>query len=143
MVHQSCSIAQNFVVNHHLVVSYHQQCHIGINVAHWYVIIITYNIAYNIAFWIFLCRTLNNFCKPLVVIVICNEKQTNWQYKQIMSKSHGIFNVNFTIFFQIQEKPEMCQNLNLANSRRPSFGDNINVTFTSQQPVPWIINNYI
>ena len=60
-----------------------------------------------------------------------------------MSKSHSIFNVNFTIFFQIQEKPEMCQNLNLANSRRPSFGDDINVTFTSQQPVPWIINNYI
>lgn len=60
-----------------------------------------------------------------------------------MPKSHGIFTVNFTIFFQIQEKLEMYQNLNLANSRRPSFGDDINVTFTLQQPVPWIINNYI
>ena len=32
---------------------------------------------------------------------------------------------------QIQEKLETCRNLNLANFRRPSFGDDINVTFTS------------
>ena len=32
---QSCSIAQNLVVNYHLVVSYPQQCHTGINVIHY------------------------------------------------------------------------------------------------------------
>ena len=32
-------------------------------------------------------------------------------------------------FFQMQEKLETCRNLNFINSRRPSFGDDINVTF--------------
>ena len=31
----------------------------------------------NVAFYIFSCKTLNNLCKILVIIVICNEKQTN------------------------------------------------------------------
>ena len=31
---QSCSIVQNLVLNYHLVVSYPQQYHIGINVNH-------------------------------------------------------------------------------------------------------------
>ena len=34
MVGQSCSIAQNLVVNYHLVVSFPQQDHIAINVNH-------------------------------------------------------------------------------------------------------------
>ena len=39
MVHQCPSIVQNLVANYHLVVSYLQQCHIGI-LGHWGVIII-------------------------------------------------------------------------------------------------------
>ena len=42
----------------------------------------------------------------------------------IMSKRHGIF-------LQIHEKLERCQNSNLTNSRRRSFGDDANVTFIS------------
>ena len=34
MVRQACPVVQNLVVNHHLVVSYPQQCHIGINENH-------------------------------------------------------------------------------------------------------------
>ena len=50
----------------------------------------------------------------------------------IMSKRHGIFTENLTIFFfQIHEKLETCRNSDLKNSRRPSFGDNLNVTFIS------------
>ena len=41
---------------------------------------------------------------------------------KIMSKRHGIFTKKFTIFFQMQEKLETGRNLNLINSRRPSFG---------------------
>ena len=44
IVRQSCSIVQNLIVNYHLVVSYPQLCHIGINVDHWYVIIIAIHI---------------------------------------------------------------------------------------------------
>ena len=36
----------------------------------------------------------------------------------IISKRHGIFTENFTIFFQMQEKLETCRNLNLTNFRR-------------------------
>ena len=54
---------------------------------------------------------------------------------KIMSKSHGIFTENFAFFFffffQIEEKLETCWRLNLINSARKSFGDDINVTFTS------------
>ena len=49
---------------------------------------------------------------------------------KIMSKRHGIF-YRKRHFFQVQEKLEMCQNSNSTNSRRPSFGDDINATFTS------------
>ena len=45
-------------------------------------------------------------------------------------------------FLQIHEKLEMCQKLNLTNSKGPSFQDDINVTFTLPQPVPWILNNF-
>ena len=74
MMHQSCSIVQNLVVNYHLVISYPQQCHIRININHRYVIII----ASHVTFCIFSSRTLNNFYKLLVIIVIYNEEQTNW-----------------------------------------------------------------
>ena len=43
----------------------------------------------------------------------------------------------------MQKKLETCRNLNLIGSRRPSFGDQVNVTFISKQPVPWILNNFI
>ena len=32
---------------------------------------------HNVAFCIFSCRTLNNFCKLLVTVMTCNEKQTD------------------------------------------------------------------
>ena len=38
-------------------------------------------------------------------------------------------------------KLEKCRNLNLINSRRPSFGDQVNVTFMLQ-PVQWILNSF-
>ena len=44
IMHQSCSIVQNLVVNYHLVISYPQQCHIRININHRYVIIISSHI---------------------------------------------------------------------------------------------------
>ena len=51
MVHQSCSIVQNLVVNYHLAVSYPQLCHIGININHWYVIIIPMHIMLPFSFF--------------------------------------------------------------------------------------------
>ena len=42
------------------------------------------------------------------------------QISKIMSKRHGIFTENFP-----------CWNSNLTNSRRPSFENDINVTFIS------------
>ena len=44
MLRQFCSIVQNLVRNYHLVVSYPQQCHIGINVNRWYAIAIVVHI---------------------------------------------------------------------------------------------------
>ena len=45
-----CSIVQNPVSNYHLVDSYTQQCHIGINVDHWYVTIIAIHVMLHFAF---------------------------------------------------------------------------------------------
>ena len=82
----------------------------------------------------------------------------------IMSKSHCFFTENFTenftiffyrklyhlflpktlpSFFQMQEKLETCRNSNLKSLKKPFFRDNINITFTSQQPVPWIKNSFL
>ena len=47
---KSCSVVQKIVVNHHLVVFYPQQFHIGINVDHWYLIIIVIHIMLLFAF---------------------------------------------------------------------------------------------
>ena len=46
-----------------------------------------------------------------------------------MSQRHCIFTESFAIFFSNAGKLETCQNANLTNSKRPSFGDDINVTF--------------
>ena len=117
MVHQPYSIVQNLV--------YPQQCHIGSNVDHWRVIIIA---RHKVAFCIFSCRTLNNFYKLLVIIVICNEKQTNWPYKRNYVKTSRYFLPRILLcFYQIQEKLKTCRNLYLINSRRPSFEDDIHV----------------
>ena len=80
MMRQSHSFVLNLVVIYHLVISYPQQRHIGINVNDWYVILISNLNTCNVTFCIFLCRTWNNFYNLLVMIVICNEKQTNWLY---------------------------------------------------------------
>ena len=45
-----------------------------------------------------------------------------------MSKRHGIFTENFTIFSQMQVKLETCRNLNLINPRRSSFGGDRTLT---------------
>ena len=42
-----------------------------------------------------------------------------------MSKGHGVFTENFTVFFQMQEKLKTCQNLNLKDIRRSSLEDYI------------------
>ena len=61
-----------------LVVFYPHQCHIGINVNYW----CHHNLStHDDVFYIFLCRTLTTFYKLLVIIVICNKKQTNWSNK--------------------------------------------------------------
>ena len=46
---------------------------------------------HNITFCIFTCRTLKNFYKLLVMIVICNEKQMNRSYKQHFVKMSPYF----------------------------------------------------
>ena len=46
----------------------------------------------------------------------------------IMSKRYGTFTLlqkSLSSFFQVQEKQETCLKLNLRNSRRSSFTDNI------------------
>ena len=54
---------------------------------------------------------------------------------KFMSKRHGNFMKSFMKIlpshFQMQEKLEKCRNSNLINSRRSSFGEDINVTFIS------------
>ena len=58
------------------------------------------------------------------------------KYKQIVQISN-VQNVTVFLmktlpyFCQMQEKLETCRNSNLTNSRRRSFGDDINVTFIS------------
>ena len=49
----------------------------------------------------------------------------NKRYKQNYVKA------SLSSFFQEQEKLETCRYSNLTNFRRPSFGDDINVTFIS------------
>ena len=46
-------------------------------------------------FRIISCRTLNNFYKLLVIIVICNEKKNIDLVNNVMSKRHGIVTENF------------------------------------------------
>ena len=61
----------------------------------------------------------------------------------IMSKSHCFLPKTLPSFFQMQEKLETCRNSNLKSLKKPFFRDNINITFTSQQPVPWIKNSFL
>ena len=133
MVRQSWSIVQSLVVNYNLVVSYPRQWHIGINVSHWCAIITTIDITLMLLFafshperWIIF--------KLFVIIVIRNEKQKYWPYKQYYVKtSRKSFFENFSenFFFQIQEKLKTCRNLNLTYFRRSCFWNNRNLTFTS------------
>ena len=92
----------------------------------------------NVPFLIFSCRTLNNFHKLLVIIVISNENKRNDHINNIMSKRRDKIYLLKTLqyFFQMQEKLKTCWNsTNLRNFRRLSFGDDVNVTFMSQQLV--------
>ena len=45
-----------------------------------------------------------------------------------MSKRYGFLTKTLPCLLQMQEKLETCQTLNVANFRRPSPGDDINVT---------------
>ena len=46
---------------------------------------------YNVTLCILSWRTLNNFFKLLVIIVIWNQKQTNWPFKQYYVKTSRYF----------------------------------------------------
>ena len=121
IVHQSCSVVQSLVGNYHLVVSYPQQCHIGINVSRWCVIIIAIHIT--------LPYALQRYLSFALVIVICNEKVLTLQAK--LFENVMIFSLKtLPFFFQMQEKLEACRNPNLTYFRRPFFWDDINITFT-------------
>ena len=67
---------------------------------------------HNVIFWIFQCRTLNNFNKLSVIIVIKNKKLDN--ISNIMRKRQGVFTKKmYDLFFEMQLKLKTCQNLNL------------------------------
>ena len=68
-------------------------------------------------------------------------KQTD-HISEIILKRRCVFTENFTIFFSNAGKTLTYRNSNLINSRRPSFGDNINVRFISFQP-PRGLKNFI
>ena len=120
MARQPCSVVQNLVVNCHLMGSYSQQSHIGINVNHWYVIIVAVHIMLPFAFS--RAERFNNFYNLLVVIFIKN-KQIILKKKRIsktMSKRQSIFTKNFTISFSNAGKTvklEAWRNLNLSSSK--------------------------
>ena len=126
MVHHSCTIAQNLVVNYHLVVSYLHQYHIGIKVDYWYVIIIEIHIMLLFGFfraklWIVFISYSHN----------CDDKQINCTHMQNYVKtSRYFYRKLYYDFFKCKKKwIETCRNLNLINSRRLFFGDAINETF--------------
>ena len=48
-----------------------------------------------------------------------------------MSTCHDVFTENFTIYFSNAGKTGSVPEFGLINSRRPSFADDINVTFIS------------
>ena len=85
-------------VNYHLVVSYPQQRYIGININHWYIIIIAIYIMLLFAFS-HAELSCNNFYKLLFIIFICEEKQTHWPYKQYYVKTARYFYQKFKHLF--------------------------------------------
>ena len=62
---------------------------------------------HNVVFWIFWCRTLNNFNKLSVIIcqiIISNKKQTSWPYKQYYVKTSRCFYQKlYDVFFKCRE----------------------------------------
>ena len=84
MVRQYCSIFQNVVVNYHLVVSYPQQCHIGIDLKHCCVVVIAMHI---VLLFGFVREELSDIMKNKRIGHLSN----------VMSKRHSIFTKNFTI----------------------------------------------
>ena len=113
---------------YHLVVSYPQQCHIGINVNHWCDTIIKIHIMLLFRFsraelWMIFIN--------IVIIIICDEKQRNWTYMQNYVKaSRYFYRKLYYLFFECKKNGNV-PDLNLINSRRPYFGDDINKTFIS------------
>ena len=80
---------------------------------------------HNIVFYIFKCKTLNNFNKLAVIIAVCNRKQTSWPYKQYYLKtSRCFYRKLYKLFFKCRK------NWKRANFRRSSFGYNIYIETT-------------
>ena len=65
------------------------------------------------------------------MIVMCNENKKIDHISNIMSKPHGIFTEKVTISFSNAGKTRNVSNSSFTNSRRSSFGDDINVTVIS------------
>ena len=66
-----------------------------------------------------------------IYIYISNEKNHNkMSIYTTLSKPHGIFTEDFASFFTLQ-KLKTYRNPNLKNFRRPSLGDEVQVTFIS------------
>ena len=59
------------------------------------------------------------------------KNKSSYVISSILSERQGAFTESFTIFFQMQEKPETCQDSNLTYFIWLSFGDDINLTFAS------------
>ena len=59
------------------------------------------------------------------------KNKSSYVISNILSERQGTFTEHFTIFFQMQEKLETCQDSNLTYFIWLSFGDDINVTFAS------------
>ena len=95
----------------------------GINVNQWYIIIITIHIMLLFAFscaelWVIFISYSHNL---LIKILICNEKQTNWTYKQYYVKTSRYFYQKLNhLFFNCRK-----------NLRSLSFGDGIYIVATS------------
>ena len=82
------SSGQILVVDFQSVISYHEQCHTRINVNAIHILLPLH----------FLVQNFEYFSLALVIVVMCNENKPTDYISNIMSKRHGFFTENFTIF---------------------------------------------
>ena len=131
-----CLYCSKPFVSYPLVVSYPQQCHIGTNENYLCAIIIS---THMLVFEISHSKTLSNFNKLQPQLYLIQNKQIDY-IRNIMSKCLHVFITSFSAFFLKCSKNQrkLCQNFNLRDFRRSSFGDYIHVTL--QQLVNLILN---